>query len=47
MNGNYEAEADDLGATVVKNAMTKNFVLELKKLLHFQNNKKYQYNQIL
>ncbi|KFM60345.1 PiggyBac transposable element-derived protein 2, partial [Stegodyphus mimosarum] len=41
----YWAEADDLGVTIVKNAMTRNFYLELKRLLHFQDNKLHQYNK--
>ena len=31
----YEVEADDSRVSEVKNAMTKNFNLEFKKLLHF------------
>lgn len=35
----YLAEACDLDVTLVRNAMTKNVYLELKKLLHFQDYK--------
>ena len=41
----YWAEAEDLGVAIVKNSMTRNFYLELKKLLHFQDNKLHQHNK--
>ena len=41
----YETEADYLGVTKVKNAMTRNFYLELKRFLNFQNNKEQQFNE--